>query len=204
MTEFDKVFKLVKHELQCTDAEAVQASMLRQYHCDRERSVDELMRSEDVLDLLNKEDQKDVIKKRKDMVGLRERLKGFKEALKQKRSEIKRATRGQQGRGRGSSGSSTTPMPWGSRKWKKIPEGDLQQREVRGLMPPNTSIWCSRHAQAWCSHFPAGRQYISRSWSFGHRASALQVVAETWRAYLAWHSLDESECPLEDIMSLAG
>lgn len=200
--DFSKVFKLVKHELDCDDEVALAACRRRQFFVGRERSVDDLMKSEDVLELLSKDDQKDFLKKKKDASLSSTHIKAFNASLKEKSKELKalaqpRATRGARAKAK------LAARPWGGKQYRQIPEGSLTQAEIRDMMPPGCSVWRHRHQSRWCTHFPEGRAYFARSWSYGHREAALFVVAATWGAFLDWNDMEASECPIPGLLESA-
>ena len=193
--EFESIFNLVKAELGCDDAEALEICRLREFHSQKERSVDTILTSEDVLELLSKDDQKDVLKQKKKWSASKENIKSFARSLKERSRHIKSAAKKVKGKGK----KGKRPNPWGDRKYKKVKEGELTQTDFRDLMPPGCHIWCNRSHSSWCCHYPAGRAYHSRSWSYGYRESALTAIAETWRSFLDKHDLEDSDCPIENL-----
>ena len=96
------------------------------------------------------------------------------------------------GRGRGARGKArgTPPPPLG------VPAGELEQPQLKPLVPPGASIWRSNTGFAWCGHMPPFKR-DSASWHlYGHREAALLVLRNLWRKYLLQHGLSESECPI--------
>lgn len=169
-SDFEKVFKLVRHELGCDEATAIEACRRRQFLSQHEGSVDEWVKSEDVLELLSKDDQKDVLKQRKTATANKDAMNKFGTDLTQRSKDVKARAKAKAGGGNQRRKKKEAAVnPWGARKYGRIPEGDLAQQEIRNLLPPGCSIWCNRNQHSWCAHFPEGKAYVSRTWAYGHR-----------------------------------
>lgn len=102
------------------------------------------------------------------------------------------------GVGRGSS-SSRSSQPARLR----LPEGDLQQAQIKHLVPPNCSIWRANQQGSWQGHCEPFKR-VSASWHlWGHRFSAVRVLRLLWEQHLTLTggSIPE-DCPIEGLFSV--
>ena len=189
-SEFDIVFTLVKEILGLCEDAALHVCRLRPFFVERDRNMDNLMKADAALELLNKDDQKQVLKQQKDSSQRKKLVGEFKRALREKRDKVLRTS---------APARHERKLLLQCIKKSKYPrliaEGPLTQGEAKALLPPDTYIWRGRRQCAWCGHHPAAKHYASRSWSFGHRESAFFVIRELWLSWLDWHSLSHDRCP---------
>lgn len=123
-SDFDTVFKSVRHELDCDDETAIEACRRRQILSQHDRSVDELVKSEDVLELLSKDDQKDLLKHRKTATANKESMKKFSSDLTHRSKEVKARAKAKAGAGNQRKKKKQAAVnPWGGRRYGRIPEG---------------------------------------------------------------------------------
>ena len=93
------------------------------------------------------------------------------------------------------------PTPFARRK---LPEGELFQPDLVGLVPPGSHIWRGDNVGCWCGHLPPYKR-ISCSWSlYGHRESAVLVLRDLWSRFLTSQGLENSACPIQGLFAGCG
>ena len=195
-SEFDIVFTLVKGILDIDDDSALEICRLRSFYMERERNMDSLMKADAALELLNKDDQKQVLKQKKEVSVRKKLVQDFKKVLQEKRDTVLRTSDAAKRRRKELLGSiKKNKYP------RAVAEAPFTQAQAKALLPPSTYIWRGRRQCAWCGHFPDAKHYISRSWSFGHREAATFVIRDLWVAWLEWHQLGHEHCPLQSLLA---
>lgn len=117
-------------------------------------------------------------------------LKEFKSSWVQRRGQVK--SPGQKPKRPCSrAGKKTTQLGV-----RALPEGDLYQKDLKPLLPPNAFLWRGHQKGTWNGHlFPFPR--IARSWQlYGHRTAAVLVLRQLWEQHLTLEGLEVSECPV--------
>ena len=187
--EADKVIALVMHMLHCDELTAVKACMWRKIALLKERSVDQFEKSEDVLEVLSKDDAQSVLKKKKELAGAKVLIKELSVCIKGRIKELRKKDKH----------LDKQMAKYAKKDGKKIPDGPLQQKDLKALLPPGAYIWKNRTGGAWNTHVPEWRQYMSRSWAYGQRESALWLIGTLWGQWLDENGLEHDQCPIKDL-----
>ncbi|CAK0893624.1 unnamed protein product [Prorocentrum cordatum] len=82
-----------------------------------------------------------------------------------------------------------------------LPEGTLEQWQLKRLLPPKCSIWNDWRRQSWSIHL-AGHARDSEPWcDFGRDGAAFTLIARMWRLWLDDNDLEPAVCPVEGLLS---
>ena len=84
----------------------------------------------------------------------------------------------------------------------KVGENDLTQNEANQMMPPGCSVWRGNTRGEWCSHQrPHKRRYKRWDEFAGDSYQALlALVRDEWEVYLFDNGLEQSVCPIREIL----
>jgi len=208
--EFAVVFALVKFVLACTDAEALDICRMRLIHQRRETACDDLLASEDALEVLSKPDAQQALSKNRDLRQRRAAMKEYRTSMKGKRRELAAAGgpgRGGRGRGRkGGKGRGADGPPrinvllHGRVYPRALPRATLTQAQVKPLMPPGTYVWRGNSDGTWRAHFPRARRYFTKPWTkYGPTRSAFELLVDVWACWLEFYELELSDCPIANL-----
>ena len=86
---------------------------------------------------------------------------------------------------------------------RSLPDGTMEQADVKAMLPPDASIWNNWRGQAWHVHLK-GHTRDHEGWlehAGGRDEAALVLLARTWRTWLAENDGEEHDCPIEGLLA---
>jgi hypothetical protein len=164
-------------------------------------AFDELLEVDEGMAALDPNDQKDVVAEKLKQRGVTVEANIFTARYGVKQAAVRpvppaRAPRAAAGRGRGGRGALAAPV-------LKLPAGDLQHVDLKGLAPPGGFLWRANKQGSWQCHYPPFVR-VSKSWNlYGHRWSAILVLRHLWEKHLSVQGLRcPQDCPVQGLFAL--
>lgn len=200
---FQTLWSVVQGVLQCSDDETLEvlAARLDPIKHGESEVVDELLAMDEGIVGLAPEEQQEVKQEQTKQMRSRVQRQAYQKAYSEKRERVGPKAPAPTATGRGGGRSARRSQASASSAPPQVlPEGDLQQVDLKHLVPPGGHIWRANKYGAWSSHYP-GFQRCSKSWRLhGRRASAILVPRDLWRKHVQVHrgSLPE-DCPAQGL-----
>lgn len=209
--DFDLLWRMVEHFLPGLSSHQVLDIVAKRLAGDCKYNdcvLEEILQLDEAVQCLDKAEEDDVRQEQKKVRAEQSEHKAFLTRFREKRATVVppaskggraggAAARGR-GNGRGGSASSSSVAAL------RLPEGDLQQRQVKHLLPPGCSIWRSNLQGSWQGHCPPFRR-CSASWHlYGHRFAAVLVLRKLWAQHLEISGgVVPQDCLVEGLFSVS-
>ena len=143
--------------------------------------VDELQ------DVLERRDEKDVAKEFEDYHQDKEELATVREDFRTKVAKVVK--------GGGKPGGPILNSD-GKKYPRSLPKGVIEHSTAKILAPPDCFVWRSLTTGAWCGRHPPYGE-ITRSWAkHGEQQAMILMLREVWTTYLIAKGLTTRQCPI--------
>ena len=199
---FSLLWSLVQGILKGSDESTAAILKQRTIKPRQQKTLDLVKDFEDVLDVLDDDDKKDMERLQEQSARAKAASKEFKARLIERAKSIRKSSTSGASKGKR---SKKPASPWGDRAYPAaIPPGALTQAEAKAMAPPSSFIWRGLLGQgSWQGHLkPHSR--VSASWhKYGHRGACLHVLASLWTDFLSDHNMGPESCPIPGLLDEA-
>ena len=165
-----------------------------------EGALDILMACDDCQEVFDKQDEQEVVSARLSCTHKKTCFREFAKEYVRKRQDVAAASAPAAAAGGKVKKVHLKPA---TPKRPTLPmSGRITHKDGKKLMPPNSSLWCSRNPGAWnCKVHPL-RHSISRSWRrYGEEQALFLVVQEAWKMHCLLSGLPADQCPMDNVYS---
>merc|ERR1719198_1135806 len=197
-SRFDVLWKLIQGATGLGDEAVLEIISQRAVRSQGCTNVEELLRVDDAVEVMDKEDQKNASGLKATAQEIERVRREFSDCVRSRRQAIAAQASQQAASSSSSRARRGTAAPRPLRPYTAVPPGDLTQPQLAARCPPKGHVWKGRRGGTWQGHLPPHSR-VSYSWSaYGGREAGLLVLKDLWGAYMEDTGLQE--CPVAGLL----
>lgn len=173
----------------------------------------QILEIEEAVQVLDKDEQMDVKREQERVKSAGLQKKDYTQKFQAKRREVQAskaaaseaAAGAGKSRGKGKSKAAAKPKAKSEpRPVLRLPEGDLQQVQLRPLCPQGGYIWRGNSQGSWQAHFAPYSRFAASWHLYGHRFAAILALRYLWTCFLEYHGKRcPEDCPVQGLFEVS-